>query len=211
MAIPRRTRDRDAKYDGYARARSVAPDVVGFILHVSYVVRITIAICVILFSTSSFCDDRHMGYAPLVIKRVLPNPKCEVPEGYEYGADRVPDYKIEGLSDCFLIKTSPDLMISPDNITHISISTAEFNYTSTAIYMVNIQFRGPAVKLLQDYLGGLINSRIVFEIDDHILALPVVLGQVDADITFTVGGKSLYEIEKDLYKICSSIDTEKAR
>lgn len=165
-----------------------------------------IAIILSLFFVFGFSDAGRTEEAThyLNLKQVIDTDN-NINSDYEYGKELYPQYSYQGLSDSFLIKKSPDISISPNEIELIKIRRMPFVPASISAYIVSIHFNPSAVKKIKAYTKRNVDKRIALEIDDKIFVIAKILDVLQDEAKITLRQRSLEEIERELRKISNNV------
>lgn len=139
------------------------------------------------------------------IKEVINHDNVKHISDYEYGKYRYPYYKIEGLSDSFLIKKSADIILYPKDITSVKISNMYNTPQKIDAYWVKISFTLAGSKKMKNYTLRKIDERIALEINDTLFVIAKVLSPIENEVSMPIIDKSITELKDILKKVTKEI------
>ena len=175
-----------------------------------YIKKITLIMAFILLYSNldtAYSKDKDALHC-LNIKKVITDNNVRDNSEYEYGKLIYPQYERYGLPENFMIKKTPDVVFRPDEIKSIKIKNQPFIRLS---YVVTINLEPSGQKKIDAYAKKNINSLVALEIDNNIIVMPKITGEIDTmqtTLQFTIGNKTIQEIEMELRKISKDIVIE---
>ena len=138
------------------------------------------------------------------IKEVRDSDNGKVPENYHYGKHLYPNYRIEGLSDGFIIKNNADIVLSSKDILSIAISKMYKNREIDA-YWVKIFFSPQGSEKMKKYTSERIDQKIALEISNTIFSIGTLIEPIENVVAMPITNMRLSEIKTILEPVSNNI------
>ena len=137
-------------------------------------------ICVMTACVLRFAQGAT-GVAKLKFRAVELNADCKkvADAQFEEGAAVFPLYRLIGLSKCFLIRRPPDLVVEPEDVTHMVIASVpklprpEISSTPRTL-SVKVEFTEKASERIRAYSRDRVASHIAVDVDGNVLTVATV-------------------------------------
>jgi len=162
-----------------------------------------ISCIVLVFGFPSHASQGQMGC--LNVRQIIVDPNLSTNPNYEPGRELYPKYSYHGLPDDFLVKKTPDISINASEIKLIKIKRMPFSSLSDQVYTVTFYLDSRAAKKMQEYTVTNVGKKVALETADKIFVVATILNVISDELSITVLGKDVGEIEVQLRKLSQNI------
>jgi len=124
---------------------------------------------------------------------------------YEPGKELYPRYSYEGLPEDFVIKKTPALSLTYEDIELVEIKKDPFSPSYMSTYIVTIYLSEESVKRMRTFSGKHLKKRVAMEIEGKIIKIATIVDIIGDKLSVTFTDASLSEIENVFRKVTEKI------